>query len=42
MYVRHLETSLKNKQAYDAALKVNAKERLAKNAAYNKLNKARK
>lgn len=40
MYNRHLETSLKNKQAHDASLKLNAKERLAANAAYKKRNKA--
>lgn len=36
MYYRRLETSLKNKQAHDESLKINAKERLAANTAYKK------
>lgn len=39
MYYQRLETSLKNKQAHDAALKINAKERRAGEAAYRKRTK---
>ena len=39
MYHRHIESNIKNSQAHDAQLKINAKERLAYNAATKKRNK---
>lgn len=41
MYYRHLESCAGVKAVYDAAQKNAAKERLAKNAAYNKANKGK-
>lgn len=42
MYVKSLETDKDAKASHDASLKVNAKERLAANAAWNKKNKPKR
>ena len=41
-YNKDLESNQEAKQAYDKRMKENAAERLKKNAAWNKANKAKK